>query len=68
MQRNADPVTIDHIIDLRKEINRLEKELEDYKRVHQTILERQRQLINEVHDLRGQLYSVYQSQISNPGH
>lgn len=30
--RHADPVTIDHVIELRREIRRLEKLVEDYRR------------------------------------
>lgn len=52
MQREADPITIDHIIDLRKEISRLDKELDQYKQAHAKIIAEQSKLIQELKDLR----------------
>jgi uncharacterized protein YaaN involved in tellurite resistance len=43
MERQADPVTVDHIIELRREIARLEKEVQNYKNyvsmVYNTMIE-----------------------------
>lgn len=62
MQRSADSVTIDHIIDLRKEISRLDKELDQYKQAHAKIIAEQIKLIQELKELRSTQQSE-QSQI-----
>ena len=62
MQRNADSVTINHIIDLRKEISRLDKELDQYKQAHAKIITEQIKLIQELKELRSTKQSE-QSQI-----
>lgn len=59
--RHADPVTIDHVIALRREIQRLEKRLEDQARQLNNALDvtvtlkRELDALRHVHDLRMQL-------------
>ena len=52
MQRSADPITIDHVIDLRRDIQRLEKDLDQYKQAYDKILTEQIKLIQELNNLR----------------
>lgn len=62
MQRSADPITLEHLIDLRKEIQRLDKELDQYKQAYDKILTEQIKLIQELKELRSTQQSE-QSQI-----
>lgn len=62
MQRSADPITLEHLIDLRKEIQRLDKELDQYKQAYDKILTEQIKLIQELKELRSTKQSE-QSQI-----
>lgn len=52
-QRHADPVTIDHVIELRREIRRLEKLVSEYQRqlsnTLDVVIELRKQLIKEHH-------------------
>lgn len=67
MTRHADHTTLEHIIDLRKEIQRLDKELEQYKQAYDKILTEQIKLIQELKLVRSELQSERQ-QVFDLGH
>lgn len=67
MNRHADPISVDHVIDLRKEIYRLDKQLEEYKQAYDKILNEQIKLIQELKQVRSELQSERQ-QIFDLGH